>query len=50
MNAAFFSYRIQYDVIEFSNCNAEERSEASNSITIGLFQKVTIQGNGCVQF
>ena len=25
---ALFTYRAQYDVIEFSNCNTEERSEA----------------------
>ena len=25
---ALFSYRAQYDVIEFSNCHTEERSEA----------------------
>ena len=25
---ALFSYRAQYDIIEFSNCRTEERSEA----------------------
>ena len=35
-----FSYRARYDVIEFSNCHTEERSEAEFNIICPYFKKL----------